>query len=63
MVEEDDGGRDRDSDLVATLATDDDLHTVWLGAGPLGLEIVATPRRGRHPGPGHRGRGGASWGA
>ena len=29
------------SDLVARLATDDDLHTVWFGAGPLGLEIEA----------------------
>ena len=28
-------------DLVATLATDDDLHTVWFGAGLLGLEIEA----------------------
>ena len=37
-----DDPQDRDADdLVATLATDDDLHTVWFGAGPLGLEIEA----------------------
>ena len=41
-----DDPQDRDADdLVATLATDDDLHTVWFGAGApaglLGLEIEA----------------------